>query len=134
MTEEIKEAICQHLANGLSLVDVCKLDGFPVRSHVYYEQLRDESFRARIARAREIGQDCIIDQCRDIADSATPENWQVARLRIWHRQWEAAKRAPKAFGDRIGVEHGVTVELAEVIARARKRQMTLAGELPGDSE
>jgi hypothetical protein len=65
--------------------------------------------RARIARAREIQQDALVDQMADIAASATPEDWQVKRLQIWTRQWMAAKLRPKVYGDRQQVEAAVTV-------------------------
>lgn len=39
-----------------------------------------------------------------MADQATPENWQVVKLRIWARQWRAAKLAPRKYGDKITTE------------------------------
>jgi len=42
----------------------------------------------------------MIDDTIDLADSATPENWQVVLLRIWARQWRAGKLALRVFGTR----------------------------------
>ena len=36
-----------------------------------------------------------------MADAATPEDWQVVKLRIWARRWRASKLAPKVYGERI---------------------------------
>jgi hypothetical protein len=126
----IKARICELLSTGLSLVDVCKLGGFPVRSVIYEWQERDDSFRTRIIRAREIGQDAIIDQCREIVDNATPEDVNVAKLRVWHRQWEAAKRAPKQFGDRtiLAGDSENPIMLSTVLAEARKRISDTSGD------
>ena len=41
------------------------------------------------------------DQCVRMADEATPEDWQVVKMRIWARQWRASKLAPKKYGDKV---------------------------------
>jgi hypothetical protein len=81
----------------------------PRNDELYCAMARDDVLRARIARAREIQQDALVDQMADIAASATPEDWQVKRLQIWTRQWMAAKLRPKVYGDRQQVEAAVTV-------------------------
>lgn len=65
----------------------------------------DETWRNEIARAREAQQEALIDETVDMADDATPEDWQVVKLRIWARQWRAGKLAPKKYGERASVEH-----------------------------
>ena len=60
----------------------------------------NDEFRARIARAREAQQEYEADYCVEMADKATPENWQLVKLRIWTRQWRAAKLAPRRYGDK----------------------------------
>jgi hypothetical protein len=37
------------------------------------------------------------------ADAATLENRQVEKLRIWARQWRAAKPAPRTYGEKLEV-------------------------------
>ena len=101
LSEDIQERIIEALADGGALKLICAEPGMPDRRTVQRWMATDEEFAARIARARKIGQDALIEECREIADQATPEDWQVAKLRIWHRQWEAAKRDPKNFGDRL---------------------------------
>jgi hypothetical protein len=51
-------------------------------------------------------QEAIADELLEIADSAGtgPGEVEKAKLRIWTRQWVAAKLAPKKFGDKIQVE------------------------------
>jgi hypothetical protein len=39
-----------------------------------------------------------------MADEATAENRQTVRLRIWARQWRAAKLAPKKYGDKTTID------------------------------
>ena len=57
-------------------------------------------------RAREAQQDLLTDEMIRIADEAGTDKGEVekAKLRIWTRQWVAAKLAPKSYGDKIAIE------------------------------
>ena len=100
MTLEIQEAICTEIATGSSMKEAYEKHG--LKKHEFYNLLwKDESFATSVARARERQQEALVDSMREIADAATPEDWQVARLRIWQRQWEAGKLAPKKYGDKL---------------------------------
>ena len=52
-------------------------------------------------RAREEQADKFFKECIEIADAATQENCNVARLRVDTRKWAAARLAPKKYGDHI---------------------------------
>ena len=52
-------------------------------------------------RAREAQADKFFNECIEIADTATQENCNVARLRVDTRKWAAARLAPKKYGDHI---------------------------------
>jgi hypothetical protein len=52
-------------------------------------------------RAREAQADKLFKESLEIADKATPENVNVARLQVDTRKWAAARLAPKKYGDRI---------------------------------
>jgi hypothetical protein len=104
-TEQLVDDICDHLASGKSLLEVGKLKGYPSSATMYRQMMADEAFAARIARAREAQQDHEADLCVQMADSATPEDWQQVKLRIWARQWRAAKLAPKRYGEKQTLEH-----------------------------
>ena len=66
----------------------------------------------------------------EMADKATPENWNVVKLRIWARQWRAAKLAPKKCGDKVQTEHsgpdGGPMEVAAVTYTDADRARALA--------
>ena len=51
--------------------------------------------------AREAQADKFFKDCIEIADAATQENCNVARLRVDTRKWAAARLAPKKYGDHI---------------------------------
>lgn len=93
--------LCDYLVTGMSMTKACAHEDVPVRSDVYKRMAKDETFATTIARARIAQQEALIDETQDMADQATAEDWQVVRLRIWARQWTAAKRAPRLYGDKI---------------------------------
>ena len=81
----------------------------------------DEAFAASVARARICGQDALTAETIDIADEATEETVNSARLRIWARQWYASKMAPKKYGDKLdtSVTHEAGDSMLEFLKRAR---------------
>jgi len=67
-----------------------------------YTWLRDnEDFLERYARAREAQADKYFQEIIEIADAATPETVNVARLRVDSRKFTVARLAPKKYGDHI---------------------------------
>ena len=99
------DAICAGLAEGKNIKAACAGDAMPSYQDVYKEMARNADFANVIAHARVAQQDFIADEIIDMADEATVENWNVVKLRIWARQWRAAKLAPKKYGDKIAHEH-----------------------------
>jgi hypothetical protein len=104
-SDELVKDICDHLSTGKSIIDVGNLPGYPSSDSIYRQMHRDPVFASAIACAREAGQDHEADECVRMADQATAENWQIVKLRIWARQWRAAKLAPKKFGEKIDINH-----------------------------
>lgn len=100
----VVDELCARIAEGRAVLDVCGDDDMPTASTVYRRMAKDADFATAIARAREAQQHHEADSCVQMADQATAEDWQVVKLRIWARQWRAAKLAPKTYGDKLGVE------------------------------
>jgi hypothetical protein len=73
----------------------------PSQQSVYTWLKQDEDFLERYARAREAQADKFFKECIEIADAATQENCNVARLRVDTRKWAAARLAPKKYSDHI---------------------------------
>lgn len=102
----IVDRICSGLIEGKSIKEVCDPQDMPHWTEVYKEMAKDRSsdFTTAIAHAREAQQEAIIDSTVDLADKATIEDVNVVKLRIWARQWRAAKLAPKKYGDKTVTE------------------------------
>lgn len=103
LDDGILEKICDGLIAGNSLRSICKPEDMPRDADVYLEMAKNADFRAAITRARTAQQEAMIDSTIDMADEADESNYNVVKLRIWARQWRAAKLAPKKYGDKIAI-------------------------------
>jgi hypothetical protein len=101
---EVVKKICDRIASGEAISQICRDKDMPSVSTIYLKMHKDLEFRNIIALAREAQQDYEMDACIDIADAATPEDHNVAKLRIWARQWRAGKLAPRKFGEKLQLE------------------------------
>lgn len=122
-SEEIFDAICERIAQGESLREICAAEDMPHRRTVLRWMRNDPSLSHQYAHAREEQADLIVDEILAIADDArgdwsdgengprfNAENVQRSRLRIEARKWQASKLAPKVYGDRQFLDMSVKVE------------------------
>jgi hypothetical protein len=115
-SDEIAETICARIQNGEGLRSICRDEEMPGRQTVL-DWLNDEKFpefRTKYARAREIQGDYLDEEMQEVANSATPKNVHVARLRVLTMQWRASKLAPKRYGDKVELEHAGKVQIEAV--------------------
>lgn len=113
-SQDIFDRICERIAEGESLREICQAKDMPARVNVIRWLEKDEALRNQYARARELQADHEFDEIKAIADLASAEDVQVARLRVDARKWRAGKLRPKVYGDKVDVEHGGTVKLEGV--------------------
>ena len=72
-------------------------------SHTAFYDWIDRGGEARasaLARARARGGRSLAEETLEIADSASPQEAQVAKLRVDTRRWLASKQAPDEYGDK----------------------------------
>jgi len=118
---EAIERVCDRLISGMGMREACAPLDCPAECAVYARMAKDPEFAGIIARAREAQQHAIIDQTVDMADAATPEDWQVVKLRIWARQWRASKLAPKVYGDRL--ETVSNIKISDLTPEQRRAEI-----------
>ena len=105
-TPEIEAEIFDRMVSGESILTICGVarDSFLPSERTFYKRaLNDPEFALNYARAREAQGHREAEEIREIADAATPENVQVARLQVDARKWRAGKLAPKVYGDKIAI-------------------------------
>lgn len=109
------DEICERLASGETLRQVCRSDGMPAESVVRRWNADDrDGFAARYKCAREEGLLAMADEMLEIADDSSrdyvatenglvldPENVQRSKLRVHARQWLMGRLLPRVFGDRV---------------------------------
>jgi hypothetical protein len=121
-TPEIAQEMCNMLADGIPLREICRQEGFPEWRTVYDWMYRDDAagekgvgLSTAIAKAREIGQDAIAEQIW-LEINQEPERilsegggrvdpgyvqWQKAKADIGLKL--LAKWNPKRYGDKIAL-------------------------------
>jgi hypothetical protein len=112
----IAQEICEGLAEGTPLREICRRDHMPEWRTVYDWMRRDEALSTAIAHARDIGYDKMAEECLQIADTPMWGQKQVMtdqgtatttedmlghrKLQIETRLKLLAKFNPKKYGDR----------------------------------
>ena len=99
--EELSIKILGQLAEGKSLVDICKKKGMPSQSAVYRWAIQYPEFRERYTRAREIQAHVFFDEIVSIADNTELGNDRLAHLRIEARKWVVGRMRPIQYGEAV---------------------------------
>ena len=117
-SQEVANAICQRLAEGEPLRQICRDEGMPAWRTVYDWINAEPDFAARIAHARALGYDAIAEECLEIADDSRHDTRMAgagdnerevantewigrSKLRIETRLKLLAKWDPKRFGEKV---------------------------------
>lgn len=112
-------AICERLADGETLRQICRSEGMPSERSVRQWASNDKHpFSPHYARARETGYHKMADELLEIADDGSndymtrmrgDEEIEVvnhdhiarSRLRVDTRKWLLSKALPKIYGDKL---------------------------------
>ena len=90
--------VFHHIAGGMTVSKLCETLGLAQRT--FYDWIeRTPSRIETLTRARELAAHALADQTLEIADSATPEDVQVAKLRTDIRLKLAARHNRAYFGE-----------------------------------
>ena len=121
-TPEIAQKMCEMLADGIPLREICRQDGFPAWQTVYDWMYRDDALGDAgvglsrvIARAREVGQDAMAERAyvemyqepeRILSEGGgkiDPGYVQLVKARAEITLKLLAKWNPKRYGDRVAL-------------------------------
>jgi hypothetical protein len=120
--QETFDEICEQIADGKSLREICQAENMPNKSSVFRWLAKDPVLCDQYARAREAQADAIVDEILSIADDASNDfmerqtdagaSWVVngehiqrSRVRIDARKWLAGKLRPKVYGEKLDLNH-----------------------------
>jgi hypothetical protein len=122
-TQAVADAVCEKLAQGWTLRQVCREPGMPTQGAVRRWVKANKQFATQYAHARDLGYANMADELIDIADDGQ-NDWieretksgriikvvdeecvKRSELRVDTRKWLLAKALPKVYGDKQTVEH-----------------------------
>jgi hypothetical protein len=116
-TEEKAEEICERLADGESLVVMCRDPHMPSIRSVFRWLEDNEEFRHNYACARQIQGHAHAGMAVHQAVKAVDA--QLGRLAYDALKWHAGKLAPKVYGDKteviVGAPNGAPAQVERVI-------------------
>jgi hypothetical protein len=122
-SDPLKTEICDLLAQGKTLKEICDIEGFPHRITVNRWMLEDKDFASRIARAREDQQDYFADRIMELNSSMDASNWQFINAQIRNIQWLMGKLNAKRYGDKqlhTGADGEGPIQIVSTIPRPPK--------------
>lgn len=138
-TQEKADMICAEVMIGKGMREICAAEGMPDDSTVYRWLAENKAFCEQYARAKEVAMEKMAEELLEIADDGTNdwmerrsdddksgwvlngEHVQRSRLRADTRKWLMSKLAPKKYGDKQQVDHGVSDGLAELLGTFDRR-------------
>ena len=116
-------AIIDKLSAGETVLGLARTLGISHTAFYDWVDRGGEARAAALARARTRGGQSLAEETLEIADSATPQEAQVAKLRVDTRRWLASKMAPDEYGDKQ--QPLVNIDLGSMALDAlRKRSIT----------
>lgn len=118
-----EDAIIEFIASGGTISSLCRTLGVGNTTFDRWVERGGETRMASYARARVRAGQSLAEQTIDIADAATPQEAQVAKLRVDTRRWLASKLSDE-FSDKQ--QPLVNIDLGSMALDAlRKRAMDI---------
>lgn len=133
-SQELADKICEQIATGSSLINVCKKPDMPRYNTIMRWARDNEEFRNQYAQAMEDRADYLADEIVEIADDAegdyvlvagdlvfVKENVQRSKLKVETRKWVASKLRPIKYSERQQIDLDVKISIADKLTAARER-------------
>ena len=126
--QEVCEKILDLLSRGMSLSEICKLDGMPDRKYVYAWMDKDSEFAKAFEREKMIGCDALMESADDVLEKLKgnifeskrqgeegmlridPGLVQLGKVTIEHIRKKAAQINPAKYGEKIDIKTKLSVE------------------------
>jgi hypothetical protein len=139
-TAALGDEICERIAMGEAVRQVCLLPEMPDETTFYRWILKDEAFRAQYRKAKEAQMDRMEESLIEIADDSR-NDWverenergekktvlndevvQRAKVRIATRQWLMSKLKPKKYGEKVELSgEAAKTEITVNVALSKER-------------
>lgn len=130
ITDEVMAELFEWTAEGKTIRGFCAAKKHS-RTQVQ-ERLKEPGFAEPIARARELGEQVIIDEMIEIADEGDELDVQRRKLKLWMREKQLVWNNPSKYGQKTQVEKTIThrIELTDVERDIRIDQLLAIAKRP----
>jgi len=132
-TEILADDICERIAKGKSLINICgELNLSYSQVMVWLKKYPD--FTDNYARAREAQADWYADEIISVIDNAKSDRNEIerAKVKIEALKWVASKLKPKKYGDKIDLTSGgdrIEIPIYGGLSVSAKERKILEGEV-----
>jgi hypothetical protein len=111
--EDTAQEICERVALGENLHQICQDSDMPGERTVYQWLKAHEEFAQMYARARTMRADKRSDRIDAIARKVLTGEYDpaAARVAIDAEKWQASKEAPRVYGDKLDLSHSGSMTL-----------------------
>jgi len=117
-----EDAVIEFIASGGTISALCKVLGIGNTTFDRWVERGGEARQAAYARARVRAGQSLAEQTIDIADEASPQEAQVAKLRVDTRRWLASKLSEE-FSDKQ--QPLVNIDLGSLALDALRKRSTM---------
>ena len=119
------------ISQGNTVTEACDQSNLPVSTFRNYID-RDEKLNALYVEADQRGSDAMADALINIDNHRIHGNSdpKMAKVISDNIKWVLARRKPKEFGDRVQVDHSVTVDVTITTALDAARRRVSVAEQP----
>jgi hypothetical protein len=116
ITPEVITEVCDRIALGESLRQICESDHMPGMTTILRAVSEDGEFRTRYARAQTQRGENIMSELLVLCDTPPKDNVEAQhrRLQVDTRKWVISKLYPKKYGDKTETIHSGEVKLEKV--------------------
>lgn len=118
---EVADVLCQRIADGENVLDVCDDPNMPAWSTLCGWRLRNPEFASAYARARVASAEALeMAALRKSTEATDKDTAAAVRVQVDAMKWAAAKRNPRIYGERIDVNHEGKITLEGLVKETYK--------------
>lgn len=124
MTPEVVEEFLDYIRNGRSCAQACRQPNMPTSKTIEAWAKRDAGFRAAYEQAKEDRGTYYGELVAEVSLAGLQGKYKdsaMLRAAIDGLKWSAARMAPKAFGDRLSVDHGAQDSYVDALRLVQER-------------
>jgi hypothetical protein len=115
-------------SSGKTLQTIEKQKGIPSRRTIATWRTQYPEFGKLYDTALLAYSECIIEEALQIADTETDA--KKAKNRIDIRTWIASKYNRPRFGDKLDIQHNVTLDISDTLLEATQRMQSIGTGIP----